>query len=148
MNLTISSMPKKSLASIFGVLFALVVSPILAQQEKQTLPIVSSAAVPSYPPTARVAGIQGEVRVLVGTDGKTVSTIRPESGHPILIEAAQDNIRTWKFAEHQPTNFVVTFRYRIEGEAVCRMDNGTVILHLPSDIQITVKGILTCDPKK
>jgi hypothetical protein len=46
-------------------------------------------AEPTYPPLARVAGIEGAVRlqVLVNPDGKVARTVQT-SGHPLLIRAA------------------------------------------------------------
>jgi TonB family protein len=53
---------------------------------------------PAYPQMARMAKIQGEVRLLVvvGDDGKT-HDIHAISGHPILIQAAMDAVREWKY---------------------------------------------------
>jgi protein TonB len=47
---------------------------------------------------ARVAHIQGEVQllVLIGDDGKT-HDMRAVSGHPILVQAAMDAVREWKY---------------------------------------------------
>ena len=36
--------------------------------------------------------------------------------HPLLADAAQKNVRTWKFAEHEPTSFPVTYLYVNEGK--------------------------------
>ena len=46
---------------------------------------------PTYPPLARVAGLEGPVRleVLVNPDGKVARTVQT-SGHPLLIRAASD----------------------------------------------------------
>lgn len=135
-----------------GILGALVVVQLTAlawtsgQNKGESLPIVSVAAVPMYPSTARVARIQGEVRIKVATDGKNVSSVAVEGGHPILAQAAQENIRTWKFEQHKPTTFVVKIIYEIEEKSTCSMDNGVVLMHLPSEIRITVTGIQTCDP--
>jgi TonB family protein len=54
---------------------------------------------PSYPQMARIAHIQGEVRLLVvvGEDGKT-HDIRALSGHPILVQSAIDAVRDWKYS--------------------------------------------------
>jgi len=71
-----------------------------------------------------------------------------ESGHPILAQSAEENIRTWIFEEHKHATFVVTFRYQIEKRATCKLDGGVVVLHLPTDVQIKVKAIQTCDPTK
>src|SRR5690242_14343584 len=44
------------------------------------LPRVISASVPLYPPSPRIAGIQGLVRLLVSTDGTQVTKVQIQSG--------------------------------------------------------------------
>ena len=53
---------------------------------------------PVYPPLARQARIQGTVRftVVIGKDG-SVQSIGVESGHPLLIPAAQEAMRQYKY---------------------------------------------------
>jgi protein TonB len=56
---------------------------------------------PSYPPLARQTRIQGTVRLhaIIGKDG-TVKELTLESGHPLLVQAALDAVRQWRY---QPT---------------------------------------------
>ncbi|MGD0199407.1 MAG: energy transducer TonB [Bryobacteraceae bacterium] len=56
---------------------------------------------PVYPPLARQARIQGVVRftAVIGADG-TVRNLQLVSGHPLLVPAAQEAVRTWQY---QPT---------------------------------------------
>jgi protein TonB len=53
---------------------------------------------PQYPQMARIAHIQGDV-ILQATISKTgtVENLRGVSGHPILIQAALDAVRQWKY---------------------------------------------------
>jgi protein TonB len=53
---------------------------------------------PSYPQMAKIAHIQGDV-VLQATISKngTIENLRAVSGHPILIQAALDAVRQWKY---------------------------------------------------
>ncbi len=53
---------------------------------------------PVYPPLAREARIQGTVRftVVVGPDGH-LKDIQLESGHPLLVPAAQEAVRQWAY---------------------------------------------------
>ncbi len=53
---------------------------------------------PKYPHKARDAGIQGIVKlhVIIGKDG-SVSQVEAISGHPLLIQAAIDAVRQWKY---------------------------------------------------
>jgi protein TonB len=56
---------------------------------------------PSYPPLARQTRIQGTVRLhaIIGKDG-AVKELTLESGHPLLVQAALDAVRQWRY---QPT---------------------------------------------
>jgi protein TonB len=53
---------------------------------------------PTYPQMARIAHIQGDV-TLQATISKTgvIENLRAVSGHPILIQAAMDAVRQWKY---------------------------------------------------
>lgn len=56
---------------------------------------------PDYPPLARLARIQGTVKVqaVIATDG-TIQELRVLSGHPLLIAAARQAVERWRY---QPT---------------------------------------------
>jgi periplasmic protein TonB len=53
---------------------------------------------PEYPAIARSAGIQGAVVVqaIISKDG-TIENLRVLSGHPILIRAAMDAVKQWRY---------------------------------------------------
>jgi hypothetical protein len=85
----------------------------LSQSESDALPKVVQHADPIYPPLARQTRTQGDVRVKLTTDGESVTTAEALDGHPLLKHAAEDNVRTWKFAPHNPATFFVTFRYKL-----------------------------------
>jgi hypothetical protein len=130
----------------FMLILGGVFSPLFAQSAGPELPVVVSASVPLYPRTALLAHIQGVVKIEVTTDGAKVSSVHVETGPPMLAQAAEDNIRTWRFEEHKPATFVVTFRYTIEEPPECDFGNATVLLHMPSEVQVHAKGWHTCDP--
>src|SRR5947209_310033 len=56
---------------------------------------------PQYPPLARQTRISGTVRLhaIIGKDG-SVQSLTLESGHPLLVQAALDAVRQWRY---QPT---------------------------------------------
>lgn len=60
--------------------------------------LLKEKTTPVYPAAARAARIQGEVRlhVIVGTDG-SVKELELISGHPMLVQAAMDAVRKWKY---------------------------------------------------
>jgi protein TonB len=63
---------------------------------------------PQYPPEAGRARIEGAVVLMavIGTDG-SVKDVRVESGLPILVQAAIDAVRQWRYKP-----------YLIDGEPV------------------------------
>lgn len=80
-------------------------------QPLQRLPVVKTGDMPFYPQLPRIARIEGDVRLRVTTDGSAVTSVRVESGQPMLAKAAQDNVQTWKFEPHDPTSFATLFSY-------------------------------------
>ncbi len=54
--------------------------------------------VPPYPPLAKQARIQGRVKIEINVSaGGLVDQVRLISGHELLMEAAMDAVRKWKF---------------------------------------------------
>jgi hypothetical protein len=88
-----------------------------AQQSSEVLPNIVQHAEPIYPPLAAQTRITGDVRIEFSTNGESVTDVLVESGHPLLRAAAENNVRTWKFASHTPGKFHVTFRYRVASGA-------------------------------
>lgn len=56
---------------------------------------------PQYPPLAKMARIQGTVRLeaIIAKDG-TIQDLKVLSGHPLLVKAALDAVKQWRY---QPT---------------------------------------------
>ena len=56
---------------------------------------------PEYPPLAKMARIQGTVRLeaVIAKDG-TIQDLKVLSGHPLLVQAALDAVKQWRY---QPT---------------------------------------------
>jgi Gram-negative bacterial TonB protein C-terminal len=84
-----------------------------AQQLTDVIPPVLVRTNPIYPPIARTAHIQGDVRVKVTTDGSSVVNAEMESGPPLLQKNTLDSVRTWKFASNTPATFSLLFRFRL-----------------------------------
>jgi len=96
------------------VLVILAFVPSLAgQNSPDALPDVVGHSQPTYPPLARQARIQGDVRARFNTDGELVKEAEAVSGHELLRKAAEENVRTWRFVPHTPATFYVTFRYKL-----------------------------------
>lgn len=86
-----------------------------AAQTDAPLPTVTSFDCPTYPKKAESMRLQGMVPMDVTTDGHQVTNVKLLPSHPILAEEAVKNVRTWKFADHHPTTFRVTYYYANEG---------------------------------
>ena len=92
--------------------------PSQAGAQEQAKPEVLSRkaktrVAPIYPDVARRMSITGTVRlaVVVAPNG-TVKSSKPVGGHPLLVNAAMDAIKRWKF-ESAPTESsgVVEFKF-------------------------------------
>ncbi|MGO9862907.1 MAG: hypothetical protein ACLPLR_04780 [Terriglobales bacterium] len=108
-------MRNSALVLVACCLFA---SSAVAQKDAPALPTVTSFECPDIPPSGQEgrARIQGVVKMQVTTDGHHAADIKLISGHPMLAKFVTANIRTWKFADHHPTTFAVTYFFVTEGE--------------------------------
>jgi hypothetical protein len=116
-------------------------SPALAQgpQPESVLPVVNSAKMPLYPHLARLARIEGTARMQVWTDGTSVVKVEGNGAHKLLLTAAEENLRTWRFYPHKPTSFTVTFVYSLEQPEVFGFVNPSIVLQLPTRVEIRTK---------
>jgi hypothetical protein len=76
---------------------------------------ITSFRCPTYPAAAKANHIGGIVTIQVSTDGKKITDLKT-TGLPLLASAAEENLRTWEFAENAPRNFTVRYLYVQEGE--------------------------------
>jgi len=90
---------------------------LFAQEGANTLPEVTEHRRALCPPLARQARIRGQVRLRLTTNGHLVTDVAILQGHPLLAQFSADNVRTWKFADHAPGTFEVTFDYEFIGDA-------------------------------
>lgn len=91
------------------------------------VPEITQGRKPRYPPLPWEAGIQGQVRMRVTTDSYCVSKITTESSEPLLAQAAEANVRTWRFADHKPGTFNLTFNYRFLEPTVWSLEKPGVV---------------------
>src|SRR5271165_7285833 len=92
---------------LLAMLVALLVCRVAAQSnppEQVQVPsgvsqgLLISKVQPTYPPLARQARVQGTVvlQALIGKDG-SVQNLTVISGHPMLIQAAMDAVKQWRY---------------------------------------------------
>jgi hypothetical protein len=106
------------------------------------VPILRESALPTYPPIAKAAHVTGKVIVRVTIrDGLVVKTdvlsrLDP-SGKRFLETPTVENIKTWRFASDENSEFTVTYTYAIAGQETEGPTNPIVEI-LPSlDVNIT-----------
>jgi hypothetical protein len=79
------------------------------------------------------------VRLAVTTDGVNIMKVAATGAQKLLLEAAEQNVRTWQFYPHKPQTFTVTFVYNLEKQEVSGLANSTVLLELPSRVEVRAK---------
>jgi TonB family protein len=90
-------------------------SPLFGEDAEITRK-VKSRVTPVYPEIARRMNISGVVKlvVVVSANG-SVKTTKVLGGHPLLVSAAEDAVKKWKFeAAAQEDSGVVEFTFRPE----------------------------------
>lgn len=86
------------LAHLF-VLGTIMLAPILSRaQQSEGMRKVVNRVTPQYPALARTMNLKGLVRAeaVVAPNG-TVKSVEGKGGHPVLVQAAQNAIRQWKY---------------------------------------------------
>jgi TonB family protein len=75
------------------------ISPLAQTDPADANRKVVNKVIPSYPTVARTLGIRGNVKVevLVSPNG-TVKSMDIKGGHPMLVQAATEAVRKWKWA--------------------------------------------------
>jgi hypothetical protein len=126
---------------ILAFLICFLASPLVGTQESVPKhPTVTKFDCPEYPERARSLHISGTVKMMVSTDGHAVTEVKVISGPQILAKPAEANVRTWKFADHTPTSFTVTYVYADEG--YYKKDPVTKCaakMNLPSAVTVSTK---------
>jgi TonB family protein len=119
---------------------------------RRPLPVVIEAAAPDYPRVARGALLSGPVELDVTTDGERVTSVDIVTPRPLLDRAAQEGLRNWVFAPHQPTSFRVTVQYeRLRTElvdpasCVTREIPRTITHDLPTRVRVQRSSDFLCD---
>jgi len=104
--------------------------------------------VPRYPPIARLAHIEGQVKLefALTQEGEPESVV-VVSGHPILAAAAVANVKTWKLglsenASCQGHKYETTFDYKLSREKVEPQDQGKLTVALNTFHHIEVGAML------
>jgi protein TonB len=109
-------MALSALALVAVWALALRPSPASGQEQGEITRKVKSRVSPVYPDIARRMSISGVVKlvVVVAPNGSVKST-KVLGGHPLLINAAEDAVKKWKFeAAPEESSGVVEFTFKPE----------------------------------
>ncbi|MBZ5599355.1 MAG: energy transducer TonB [Acidobacteriia bacterium] len=90
-------------------------TPVRAgEHEEQLTRKVKNKVAPTYPDVARRMSITGTVRVLVVvTPGGTIKSTKVVGGHPLLVNAALDALKRWRFEPGPDENTgIVEFKFQ------------------------------------
>jgi len=128
-----------------GLLIALLLLTVSPQTQPR-LPIHVESLI--YPPLARQARIQGDAVLIaqIGSDG-SVSIPMRKSGHPLLLQAAEDNLKTWKFQSGEVQEMEITYRFKLAEppsdslQTECSFD-------FPNSVTISSHVQITSDPRR
>ena len=113
------------------VLFLMTVSP--TSEPRRPIHVESLI----YPPVARQARITGDVVLIaqIGPDGSVSIPIR-QSGHPLLLQAAEDNLKTWKFQTGESQEMEITYHFKLK-EQSSRSAQTECAFDLPDSVTIS-----------
>lgn len=104
--------------SVLGLtVFLLLLPPAVKSQDASTAPTkrkVNHRVVPDYPNLARQMNITGKVKLeaIVEPDGH-VKSVRTVGGSPLLVEAATEALKEWKFEPgSKETREIIEFEFK------------------------------------
>jgi TonB family protein len=100
---------------IRGLLIALLLLTVPPQaQSRFPIHVVSLI----YPPVARQARISGDAVLVahIDSDGSVSIPIR-KSGHPLLLQSAEDNLKSWKFQTGESQEMEITYHFKLRDQA-------------------------------
>jgi len=110
-----------ALPSVMGVAIALPPLEMLTQEiplpdKDQLTRKVKNKVSPVYPEIARRMNITGTVKVMViVAPNGTLKSSKAVGGHPVLVNAAMDAIKKWKFGSAtEESSGIVEFKFQPE----------------------------------
>lgn len=103
-------------------------------------PVATHVESLGYPDLARQTAIQGfvEIEIVIGNDGG-ISSARAISGHPLLKQAAEKNIKTWRFGPSSAGDrrLTVTYEFRLEPPKTYYRPESQNAFELPTRVTVT-----------
>ena len=89
---------------VFGTFLSTALPSVAQQEQSVSARKLINKVAPSYPSVARSMSLQGTVKMeaLVTSEG-TVKQVSVKGGHPVLVQAASNAVKMWKWerASHE-----------------------------------------------
>jgi len=105
--------------------------------------VVVHAEVPQYPVLALAGRLSGSVHLHVAVAGGEV--VKTESDSPsqlqILINAATENVKTWRFAHDATGTFDVTYAFELRKDEAVVPENPHIEMELPSFVKLVARPV-------
>jgi TonB family protein len=122
---------------ILGSLFLLCAFSVDDPTARQ--PVATHVESISYPDLARQTASQGtvDVEIVIKSDGG-VSSVSAISGHPLLKEAVEKNIKRWRFDSSSTSNrlLTVTYEFRLELPETYDRPESRNVFELPTRVTV------------
>jgi hypothetical protein len=116
-----------------------------AREGRQSVaPTIIATGLPMYPAIVRVARVAGVVHVRIRTDGTNVVSATADDGAPLLARVGEENALTWRFQEHAPAEYTLTYTYRLDEKLAS--DELVVRLRGGLQVEIVAAPIVLSDP--
>jgi TonB family protein len=93
----------------------------------------------AYPNVARAAQIEGAVDVEIRINGDgAVSSVNALSGHPLLKQAAEKNVRRWRFDSSSTGSrtLTVTYEFKLELPKIYYTPEPRNVFDLPTRVAV------------
>jgi TonB family protein len=123
----------------FIIVSLLLLSTFSVDDPATSQPVATHVESIGYPDFAREAAIQGavDVEIIISSDGG-VSSANAVSGHPVLKQAAEKNIRRWRFDPSSVGNRSLTVKYefRLELPKTYYRSESQNIFELPTRVTV------------
>lgn len=105
--------------------------------------IVTHAEIPQYPALALAGRLTGSVHLRVVVEHGAV--VKAESDSPyqlqILINAAVENVKTWRFAHDATGSFDVTYAFELRGDEGVVAENPRIEMELPTLVKLVARPV-------
>jgi|GEM_PF-6501153 len=120
----------------------LVVATIVRGQGLTPTDLLERGEIPSYPPIAIAAGINGIVEARIKVDRGQITEVDIVSGHRLLGSAVQRVLRTWRFHPEVTTaDHRIKFMFELMDEEVVMRENPLIELRLPNSVRIRTNRV-------